>query len=89
MGIDAHQLAAGYVAEWPDLFTQAELDRIEAYGDSLSPMKAELAGRKDNIDYLRVTRVAWLDRCQEIEWLYARIERARLALRYRRDGGTG
>jgi len=80
MGIDAHQLPAGYLVGWPDLFTKAELDRIEAYGDSLSPMKAELAGRSDNIDYLRITRVAWLDRCQEIEWLYARIERAVLEL---------
>ena len=83
MGIDAHQLPAGYLVEWPDLFTRGELDRIEAYGDSLSPMKAELAGRKDNIDYLRVTRVAWMDRCQKIEWLYAKIEQAVLELNSR------
>lgn len=80
MGIDAHQLPAGYLVGWPDFFTRAELDRIEAYGDSLSPMKAELAGRKDNIDYLRITRVAWMDRCPQIEWLYAKIERAVLEL---------
>lgn len=80
MGIDAHQLPAGYLVGWPDLFTPQELDRIEAYGDSLSPMKAELAGRTDNIDYLRITRVAWMDRCREVEWLYAKIERAVLEL---------
>ena len=83
MSIDAHDTPAGFVAEWRDIFTPAELDKIEAYGDALSPAKAEIAGRTDNVDHLRITRVAWMDRGPQTEWLYARIENAVLELNSR------
>lgn len=83
MSIDAHQMPAGYLVGWPGLFTAEELDLIEAHGASLTPAKAELAGRKDNVDHLRVTRVAWIDRDHRTKWLYARIEQAVLELNRR------
>jgi PKHD-type hydroxylase len=78
--MDVQDAPGGVLIGWPNAFTPAELDRIEAYGDALSPTKAEIAGRKENTDHLRVTRVAWLDRGPQIEWLYARIEKAVLEL---------
>lgn len=59
---------------WKAVLTPKEVDAIIAYGDGLKPMKAELASRKDNIDYLRLTRVAWMLRNPEIAWLHARLE---------------
>ena len=76
-------MPAGYLVGWPGLFTAEELDLIEAHGASLTPAKAELAGRKDNVDHLRVTRVAWIDRDHRTKWLYARIEQAVLELNRR------
>jgi PKHD-type hydroxylase len=80
MNLDVQVSPAGTLVGLRNALTPAELDRIEAYGDALTPMKAEIAGRKENTDHLRVTRVAWLDRGPEIEWLYARIEQAVLEL---------
>ena len=63
MTMDALDAPAGWVVGWRNAFTPEELDAIEAYGDGLAPMKAEIAGRKaDNTDHLRITRVAWMDR---------------------------
>jgi PKHD-type hydroxylase len=62
------------VAVWKDAFTPKEVDAIVAYGDSLAPMKAEIAGRKHHTDHLRITRVAWMERKPEIQWLHARLE---------------
>jgi PKHD-type hydroxylase len=59
---------------WKDAFTPKEVDRIIAYGDMLQPMKAVLAGRSDNTDHLRITRVAWMEKKPEIQWLHARLE---------------
>lgn len=59
---------------WKDAFTPREIDAIIAYGDKLQPMKAVLAGRSDNTDHLRITRVAWMVRKPEIQWLHARLE---------------
>jgi len=71
---------AGALVARLDVFTAEELDAIEACGDGLAPMKAELAGRKDHIDHLRITRVAWMERGPSTEWLYAKIEGAVLDL---------
>jgi PKHD-type hydroxylase len=68
------------VAVWKDAFTPSEVDAIVAYGDRLQPMKAEIAGRKDNIDHMRITRVAWMERKPEIQWLHARLEEMVLQL---------
>ena len=83
MTMDALDAPAGWVVGWRNAFTPRELDAIEAYGDSLEPVKAEIAGRKDNTDHLRITRVAWMDRVPQIEWLYAKLERAVLEMNSR------
>lgn len=66
--------ARGPVVIWKQAFTPKELDAIVAYGDRLVPMKAEIAGRKDNTDHIRITKVAWIERKPEIAWLYERLE---------------
>ena len=64
----------GPLVVWKNAFTAKEVETIVAYGDQLKPMKAELAGRKDAIDHLRITRVAWILKQPEIQWLHARLE---------------
>lgn len=65
----------GRMTVWKDAFSPKEVDAIVAYGDSLAPMKAVLAGREEEkTDHMRITRVAWMERKPEIEWLYARLE---------------
>jgi PKHD-type hydroxylase len=62
---------------WAGAFTPAELDRIEAYGDRLTPEKAtvaaEIEGKED--DSTRISRTAWIARNAETEWFYDRMER--------------
>lgn len=65
---------------WKGLFSAKELDAIEAHGDRLMPMRAEIAGRSDNTDHMRITRVAWMERNPETAWLYARLEEAVLRM---------
>jgi len=74
------QKIAGPLTVWRDVFTPRELDTIEAIGDRLMPMRAEIAGRKDQADHMRITRVAWMERNPETAWLYERIEAAVLQL---------
>ena len=65
----------GPLVAWKDAFTAEEIDAIVAYGDGLSPMKAEIAGRTENTDHLRITRVAWIEHQRpEIRWLHTRLE---------------
>jgi hypothetical protein len=60
------------------VFTPKELDAIEALGDALIPMRAEIAGRNtDNTEKLRITRVAWMERNSQTAWLYARLKKWR------------
>ena len=62
------------VVVWKDALTPDEVDAIIAYGDQLEPMKAEIAGRNDNTDHLRITRVAWIEHQRpEIHWLHTRL----------------
>src|SRR5476649_1216465 len=70
----------GPLIVWLDAFTPAELDRIEAYGDGRAPMRAELARRSDIPDHKRSTRVAWMERTAQTEWLYARLQEIVLRL---------
>jgi PKHD-type hydroxylase len=65
---------AGPLVVWKDAFAPEDVDAIVAHGDQLRPMKAELYGRTDNTDHVRITRVAWMERKPEILWLYARLE---------------
>jgi PKHD-type hydroxylase len=66
----------GPLLVWKDLFTPQELDAIEAYGDALMPMRAEIEDRRENSDQTRITRVAWIERNADIAWLHARLEEA-------------
>jgi PKHD-type hydroxylase len=59
---------------WKNAFTPKEVDAIVAYGDGLEPMRAEIFGRKDNTDQVRITRVAWMEKKPGIAWLHARLE---------------
>ena len=59
---------------WKDVFTAKELAAIEALGEALMPMRAEITGRKDRTDHMRITRVAWMERNSGTAWLYARLE---------------
>src|SRR5947208_622488 len=68
------QNVGGPVAVWKDVFTSKELDAIEALGDALMPMRAELASSKPIADHIRITRVAWMERNLQTAWLYARLE---------------
>jgi len=62
------------VAVWQGVFTPAELDAIVAYGDSLTPMRAQLDSGKESADHQRITRVAWIARNDDTAWLWARLE---------------
>jgi PKHD-type hydroxylase len=74
------QNVGGPVAVWKDAFTPKELDAIEALGDALMPMRAEITGRTDHTEKLRITRVAWMERNPDTAWLYARLEELVLQL---------
>jgi PKHD-type hydroxylase len=67
---------SGQLLVWKDLFTQRELDTIEAYGDSLAPMPAQMESSRQSADQMRITRVAWMERNQDTAWLHARLEEA-------------
>jgi hypothetical protein len=45
---DIRDAPAGPLVARQGVFSPAELDAIEAYGESLAPRKAEIAGRGDN-----------------------------------------
>ena len=61
-----------------NIFTPAELDTIERYGDGLHHQKATLAGedggRDSNTARTRITRTAALTLRPEIKWLYDRMQ---------------
>lgn len=80
---DMRDAPAGPIVARQGVFTPQELDAIEAYGESLRPLRAEIAGRKDNIDRLRISRTAWMERNSQTEWLYGRIEQTVLDLNAR------
>jgi PKHD-type hydroxylase len=68
-------------AVWENLFTPAELDAIVALGDGLPLDAAGIVYDRLNTQTvpdsnLRVTRVAWMGRVADTEWIYDRIERA-------------
>ncbi len=77
---DVRDAPGGLLIGMRDVFTAAELDAVTALGDSLTPMKAEIGGRKDGTDHLRVTRIAWIEREPRTEWLFSRVEKAVLEL---------
>jgi len=70
------QNVSGPIVVWKDLFTPKELDAIEAYGDALMPVRAEIVGVEGNTDHTRITRIAWMERKPKVEWLFAKLEEA-------------
>jgi PKHD-type hydroxylase len=70
----------GPLVVWKDAFTPQEVDRIVAHGDGLMPMRAEIAGRNEGTDHLRITRVAWMERNEATAWLHTRLEEIVLRL---------
>jgi PKHD-type hydroxylase len=61
-----------------NVFTHAELDNIEQYGDSLHQQQAKLAGEGwtpgSGATQIRITRIAALTFKPEIKWLYDRMQ---------------
>ena len=48
----------GPFVAWENALSAAEVDAITAYGDALVHKKAELAEKRDDIDHVRITRLA-------------------------------
>ena len=71
-------LMEGGTVIWRDLFTGAELDRLERYCDTLELEQARLTS--GSVHSIRTTKVAWVHRGQDTEFLYQRIEAALLRL---------
>jgi PKHD-type hydroxylase len=66
-------------AVFPNAFTPAELDQIEAYGDRMAADEATVAaGKTDEVvlEKIRVTRTAWLQPTAESAWIYDRLQKA-------------
>lgn len=71
------QNVSGPIVIWKDVLTPKELDKIEAYGETLMPMRAEIVGTDGNIaPHQRITKVAWMERKPEVEWLFAKLQEA-------------
>ena len=71
-------LMEGGTVIWRDLFTPVELDRLERYCDGLELEQARLTS--GSVHSIRTTKVAWVTRGQETEFLYLRMEAALLRL---------
>ena len=74
---------SGALVSWQGLFTEAELDAITRYGDSLALENAELSVGGANYDSIRKTLVAWVARNPKTEFFHQRLEEAVLALNAR------
>lgn len=73
-------IMSGGLIVWVNLFTPAELDAMEQYGDRLTHEKAELSAKNTGRDSIRVTKVAWVMRNAQTEAFYAKVEDAVLRL---------
>ena len=71
-------LMEGGTVVWRGLFTPAELDRLERYCDGLILEQARLSS--GSVHSIRTTKVAWVDRVPDTEFLYQRMEAALLRL---------
>jgi len=74
---------SGALVSWDGLFTEAELDAITRYGDSLALENAELSVGGANYDSIRKTLVAWVTRNPKTEFFHQRLEEAVLAFNAR------
>ena len=64
----------GPLVVWPNAFSSAELDQIEAMGDGLARQTAGLFVEDGDTRKKRVTQVAWIERVEVSQWLYRRLE---------------
>ncbi len=71
-------LMEGGTVAWRGLFGAGELDRLERYCDGLELEQARLTS--GSVHSIRTTRVAWVHRNPDTEFLYQRIEAALLRL---------
>ena len=74
---------SGALVSWQGLFSEAELDAIIRYGDSLALEKAELSSGGAGYTNIRSTKVAWIARNPQTEFFHRRLEEAVLALNAR------
>jgi PKHD-type hydroxylase len=66
------------------VFTPAELDKIEAYGDGLQAEKGGFHGTTAKpADKVRITRTAWIKPVEETRWFYVRMEQVARSLNER------
>lgn len=63
----------GPFVAWENALSAAEVDAITAYGDALVHKKAELAEQRDDIDHVRITRLAWIEHNAQTEQIYTRL----------------
>ena len=77
---DSDRLATQAFTAWDGIFAAEELDRIQAYGDSLAEDKATLfdggqgqaQGQVKN--RIRVTQTAWIEPNPDTRWFYDRMQ---------------
>jgi len=74
---EENRLATQTFTAWADAFSPAELDRIEAYGDSLAPEAAVVLS--DNVEgdvrqKIRITQTAWLPQNDQTKWFYDKMQ---------------
>src|SRR5438105_13205209 len=74
---------SGALVSWQGLFSEAELDAITRYGDTLALENAELSVGGAAYDSIRKTLVAWVARNPQTEFFHRRLEEAVLALNAR------
>jgi PKHD-type hydroxylase len=60
---------------WENGFTPEELDRIEAYCDTLPQRKAVIGGRSENEDFAdyRQSKVGWISLNPDTNWFYDKL----------------
>jgi PKHD-type hydroxylase len=74
---DENRLATQTFTAWADAFTPAELDAIEAYGDSLAPEQAVVLAETvegERQAKIRITQTAWLPQNPDTKWIYDRVQ---------------
>jgi PKHD-type hydroxylase len=73
-GVSAYNGTEPFVL-WPGVFSDAELDRIVAYGDALQLHDATVktATTAEGLNSVRSTKVAFFDQVPDIKWLYEKM----------------
>ena len=64
---------------WEGALTPAEVDAIIAYGDAQILEKAQIAVQRDDLEAVRITHLAWLERNAQTQEFYDRL--AQIVLR--------